>query len=160
MRSRRREVIRLTDVVLLVVPYTAVKGIGQDYGPALAQKALVPALTAAGFGALAAAPTLGAVAVFQVLRRAGDYAIARPSREVLFIVLPREDRYKSKSFINTFVYRLGDQLDAWSVAGLLSGIGIGTGTVALVVIPLALLWLINSLWLGRRQETLARAPAE
>lgn len=35
------EAVRFADVVLLVVPYPAVKEIGQDYGPALAQKALV-----------------------------------------------------------------------------------------------------------------------
>jgi ATP:ADP antiporter, AAA family len=68
--------------------------------------ALLPAVTMAGFGALAFAPSLGTIAVFQVLRRAGDYAIARPTREVLFIVVPREDRYKTKGFIDTFVSRL------------------------------------------------------
>jgi AAA family ATP:ADP antiporter len=69
-----------------------------------------------GFGVLAFAPSLGTIAVFQVVRRAGDYAIARPTREVLFTVVPREDRYKTKGFIDTFVYRLGDQVGAWSVA--------------------------------------------
>src|SRR5260370_22477683 len=67
-----------------------------------------------GFGVLAFAPSLSTIAVFQVLRRAGDYAIARPTREVLFTVVPREDRYKAKGFIDTFVYRLGDQLGAWA----------------------------------------------
>ena len=78
--------------------------------------AFLPLLTMIGFGALAFAPTLCAIAVFQVLRRAGDYAIARPTREILFTVVPREDRYKAKSFIDTFVYRLGDQVGAWGVA--------------------------------------------
>ena len=64
----------------------------------------------------------GAIAVFQVLRRAGDYAIARPTREVLFTVVPREDRYKAKSFIDTVVYRFGDQVGAWTVP-LLRGFG-------------------------------------
>jgi AAA family ATP:ADP antiporter len=119
--------------------------------------AFLPLLTVIGFGALAFAPTLGAVAVFQVLRRAGDYAIARPTREILFTVVPREDRYKAKSFIDTFVYRLGDQLGAWGVAGL-RGLGAGANELALVAIPIALLWLVNAFWLGRRQE--ARAEAQ
>ncbi len=117
----------------------------------------LPLLTMIGFGALAFAPNLSAIAVFQVLRRAGDYAIARPTREVLFTVVPREDRYKAKSFIDTFVYRLGDQLGAWGVAGL-RALGAGVTELALVAIPIALLWLVNALWLGRRQE--ARAKAE
>ena len=119
--------------------------------------AFLPLLTVIGFGALAFAPTLSAVATFQVLRRAGDYAIARPTREILFTVVPREDRYKAKSLIDTFVYRLGDQLGAWGVAGL-RGLGAGITELALVAIPIALLWLANALWLGRRQE--ARAEAQ
>jgi AAA family ATP:ADP antiporter len=128
--------------------------------------ATLPAMTIIGFGGLAAMPSLGAIATFQVLRRAGDYAIARPTREILFTVLPREDRYKTKGFIDTFVYRLGDQVGAWSVA-LLRSFGESAGTVALVAIPVAALWLVNALWLGRRQEALAEtatreaaAPAE
>src|SRR6185437_1440621 len=101
--------------------------------------AFLPALTILGFGALAAAPTLGAIAAFQVLRRAGDYAIARPTREVLFTVVPREDRYKAKGFIDTFVYRLGDQVGAWSVA-LLSGANARAATLA--AIGIAALWLL------------------
>jgi AAA family ATP:ADP antiporter len=114
----------------------------------------LPALTIIGFGALALFPTIAAVAVFQVLRRASDYAIARPTREVLFTVVPREDRYKAKSFIDTVVYRTGDQVGAWSVA-LLRWAGLGAAGTALVTIPIAALWLINALWLGRRQELLA-----
>jgi AAA family ATP:ADP antiporter len=67
--------------------------------------------------------------------------------------VPREDRYKAKSFIDTVVYRVGDQIGAWSVA-LLRWLGLGTAGVALVVIPIAALWLANAVWLGRRQEQL------
>jgi AAA family ATP:ADP antiporter len=116
--------------------------------------ALLPALTMIGFGALALVPSLGAIAAFQVVRRAGDYAIARPTREVLFTVVPREDRYKTKGFIDTFVYRLGDQVGAWSVA-LLGGLG--PGAAALAAITIAALWLVNGLWLGRRQRSLEAA---
>ena len=118
----------------------------------------LPVLTAIGFGALAFTPTLTAVAVFEILRRAGDYGIARPTREVLFTVVPREDRYKTKGFIDTFVYRLGDQFGAWSVAWL-RALGAGVSELALVAIPIALLWLVNALWLGRRQEARAKAEA-
>jgi ATP:ADP antiporter, AAA family len=128
------------------------------FGVALAL-AFLPALTMIGFGGLAAVPSLGAIAAFQVLRRAGDYAIARPTREVLFTVVPREDRYKAKSFIDTVVYRLGDQVGAWAVA-LLRGLGDNAATVALVAVPVAALWLVNALWLGRRQTVLAQRMAD
>jgi len=119
---------------------------------------ILPALTIIGFGALALFPTIAAVAVFQVVRRAADYAIARPTREVLFTVVPREDRYKAKSFIDTVVYRTGDQVGAWSVA-LLRWVGLSTAATSLVVIPIAVLWLLNALWLGRRQTLLATERA-
>ena len=113
--------------------------------------ALLPALTLIGFGALSLFPTIAAVVAFQVLRRAGNFAIARPTREVLFTVVSREDRFKAKSFIDTFVYRLGDQVGAWSSA-LITMLGQGTAVAAMVAIPVSCLWLGNSLWLGRRQE--------
>jgi AAA family ATP:ADP antiporter len=119
---------------------------------------LLPALTIVGFGGLALVPTTMAVAAFQVLRRATDYAIARPAREVLYTVVPREDRYKTKSVLDTLVYRTGDQLGAWSVA-LLRAIGLAPAQVSLVVIPVATVWLLNALWLGRRQVRLAMRHA-
>ena len=120
--------------------------------------ALLPAFSVIGFGAVAVLPMLSSVVGFQLLRRAGNFAIARPTREVLFTVLPREDRYKAKSFIDTVVYRLGDQVGAWSFA-LLSALGLGLTQVSLVAGGASAAWLVNSLWLGRRQESLARQQA-
>jgi AAA family ATP:ADP antiporter len=116
--------------------------------------AILPALTLLGFGALAALPAVSTLVVFQVLRRSSDYAIARPTREVLYTVLPREDRYKAKSFIDTVVYRGGDQIGAWTYA-LVAMTGFGSALMAAVAIALAALWLVNGLWLGRRQTLLA-----
>jgi len=116
--------------------------------------AILPALTLFGFGALAALPAVSTLVVFQVLRRSSDYAIARPTREVLYTVLPREDRYKAKSFIDTVVYRGGDQIGAWTYA-LIAMTGLGSTLMAAIAIGLAALWLVNGLWLGRRQTLLA-----
>lgn len=120
--------------------------------------AVLPLVTIAGFGTLALLPTLAALMAVQVARRAADYAIARPTREVLYTVVPREDRYKAKSFIDTVVYRTGDQVGAWSYV-LLTGAGLGMTQVAIAGGVLALAWLANGLWLGRRQDVLAAAMA-
>ena len=89
--------------------------------------------------------------------RAGNFAIARPTREVLFTVLGREDKYKAKSFIDTAVYRLGDQVGAWSYAWL-GALGLALPGIALyVAVPVSAAWLINAFWLGKRQERLAQA---
>lgn len=119
---------------------------------------LLPLLSILGFGTLAWAPTIAALVAFQVLRRAGNFAFARPAREVLFTVVPREDKYKAKSFIDTVVYRLGDQVGAWSYAGL-GGLGLAMTGVSLVAVPISMLWLINSLWLGRKQKSLEAVAA-
>ena len=116
---------------------------------------LLPVFSVIGFGIVATIPTLASVVAFQLVRRAGNFAIARPTREVLFTVLPREDRYKAKSFIDTAVYRLGDQLGAWSYA-LLGTLGLGLTAASMVAAVLSGCWLANSWWLGRRQDVLAR----
>jgi AAA family ATP:ADP antiporter len=117
--------------------------------------ALLPAITMLAFGALALLPTVAALMAVQVVRRSSDYAIARPTREVLYTVAAREDRYKTKNFIDTVVYRTGDQLGAWAYV-LLGGIGLGIPQIAAIGALLAVAWLINGLWLGRRQELLER----
>jgi ATP:ADP antiporter, AAA family len=94
-----------------------------------------------------------------VLRRAGNYALSQPARQVLYTVVSREDRYKAKNFIDTAVYRAGDQVGAWSYA-LVGFIGWGIKEAGIIAIVLSALWLANSLWLGKRQETLAEQQAD
>ncbi len=113
--------------------------------------ALIPVLSVMGFGLLAVAPALRLLVVFAVLRRSGNFAIARPVREVLFTVVPREDKYKAKMFIDTVMYRTGDQIGAWTYAGL-GGLGLSTAAMAAVAVVLSGMWLGNSLWLGWQQE--------
>ena len=118
--------------------------------------AVLPALSIIGFASLGAVPVLGVFVVFQILRRAGEYAVARPSRELLYTVLDREDKYKAKHFIDTFIYRVGDQVGIWSMAGL-AALGLGITGTAVVAVPVSAFWLGISLWLGGRQKALAAA---
>ena len=118
--------------------------------------AVLPLISAIGFGTLAMVPTIGVLVAYQVIRRAGNFAFARPTREVLFTVVPREDKYKAKNFIDTVVYRLGDQIGAWSYAGL-GAIGLAMTGIAWVAVPLSLIWLGNAVWLGGRQKSLERS---
>lgn len=120
---------------------------------------VVPAITAVGFLLLGLMPTAAIVVGFTVLRRAGNFAFARPSREVLFTSVSREDKYKAKSFIDTVVYRFGDQVGAWASAGV-AMLGLGAGAIAWAAVPIGLAWVGNALWLGRRQEELGRQQEE
>jgi AAA family ATP:ADP antiporter len=127
------------------------------FGVAIAL-AMLPAVSMLGFGALYVLPTLAAVASFQVVRRAGNFALTQPARQVLYTVVSREDRYKAKNFIDTAVYRAGDQVGAWSYA-LIGMVGWGIKEAGVVAVVISAVWLVNSFWLGRRQEAMAKEQA-
>lgn len=113
--------------------------------------AILPVICILGFFWISFSPGIVALIILQVLRRSSNYAISRPARETLFTVLSRENKYKAKSFIDTFVYRLGDQVGAWSWAAM-SAAGLGICGVSLVAFPLGCLWLSIALWLGKRMH--------
>jgi len=121
-------------------------------GPALTA---VPVLTGAGLAALAAVPSIWVLAPLQAVRRVGHYALERPARDVLFTVVPREEKYKSKGFIDTVVYRGGDLLAAWTYA-LLAGMGLGPRALALSAVPATALSLSVALWLARRERRMEK----
>ncbi len=120
---------------------------------------LMPLLSATGFAAIGFAPVLTVLATFQVMRRAAGFALLRPAREVLFTVLRREDKYKAKSLIDTFGYRVGDQIGAWSYP-LMRWFGLGLVGISWVAVPFGAIWCVLGIWLGRRQRQLAEVKAD
>jgi AAA family ATP:ADP antiporter len=120
--------------------------------------ASLPALSLGGLVALAASPTAAVLVPLQVLWRATQYGIAGPAREMLFTVVSREDKYKTKNVIDTVVYRGGDALSAWLFAALAAA-GLGWSGLAVAAMPLAAAWVAVALYLGRRQ-TLRRRRLE
>jgi AAA family ATP:ADP antiporter len=145
------------NVLTLVIQLFFTAQILKRFGVAVTLS-ILPLFSVLGFAALAIAPTIAVIVVLQVLRRAANFALARPTRELLYTVIPREDKYKAKTFIDTVVYRGGDQIGSWSYLALSAG-GLGIAGIALVAVPLSALWAANSLWLGFRQSRLARASA-
>ena len=121
--------------------------------------AIIPLFLVLGFGALAAAPVLAVLVVVQVLRRAGNYALMKPAREMLYVVLNREEKYKAKNFIDTAVYRGGDAISAWIFAGL-RALGLSLGQTAWVAVPLAGLWAWVAFRLGQKHDRLAGRSVE
>jgi AAA family ATP:ADP antiporter len=115
---------------------------------------LLPVATIAAFIGVALLPTLAVLAAAQGVRRASDFAFARPGREVLFTVLSREAKYKAKSFIETVVYRGGDAASGWISAGF-TALGLGFVGLAIMALPFTVLWAWLARWLGQRQEELA-----
>jgi AAA family ATP:ADP antiporter len=121
--------------------------------------AIVPMLMALGFVLLGLYPTLTVLVVIQVIYRAGRYGLTKPAREILWTVLDREAKYKSKPFLDAAVYRGGDLLSGWIYTGL-AALGLSIGAIALTAAPVAGLWTLLALKLGSGQEKLAISEAE
>mgnify|MGYP001099879340 FL=1 len=111
--------------------------------------ALIPVLICLGLLVLAISPFLGVVIGLQIIRRAGNYAVTRPAREMLFTRVDRETRFKAKPVIDIVAYRGGDMLMAWLFTGLTQGLGLGLAAVAIVGAGIAGLWTMVGIYLGR-----------
>jgi len=116
----------------------------------------VPLLVAGGFVWLAFAPTFAVLAAVMIARRAGEYALVRPGREMLFTVVPAEAKYKAKNFIDTVVYRGADAVSGWlkTVTDLLAQ---QPAVAAIVGAAIALAWAATGAWLARAQRRLDQA---
>lgn len=97
--------------------------------------------------------------VVQVSRRAGNYALARPSREILYTVLSREEKYKSKTFIDTFITRASDQVNSWGYLGL-TAINLSAASIMFIASPLAACWFLVAMALGKKQKVLAKNQSD
>jgi len=114
--------------------------------------ALVPVILVFGWIAVAIAPGLALLIGLQIIRRAGNYAITRPGREMLFTGVERETRFKTKPVIDIVVYRGGDVVAGWTYTALAQGVGLGLGAIAVVAALLACLWTLVAIFLGSSYE--------
>jgi len=139
----------LTIIVQLFLTGRIVKHLGLGW-----TLALIPLLLGIGFLILGLTPVLGTIIMLQIIRRAGNYAVMKPAREMLYVVLSKEEKYKAKNFIDTAIYRGGDVVSAWAFAGL-QGLGFTLSAIALIAVPLSAIWALISFKLGKTQEALA-----
>jgi AAA family ATP:ADP antiporter len=142
----------LTQVSTLVLQLVVTGHVMKRFGVSVAL-IMLPVVAALGFFGLAMVASFAMLIGFDATFRAIQRAITRPGRETLFTVVSREDKYKSKAFTDTFVYRGGDLLGAWT-EGLLGRLGMALVGLASVAVPLAVAWAVLGLWLGRRQESM------
>ena len=120
--------------------------------------ASMPALVVIGMLILAFSPIITVLLAMQVIRRAGEYALTKPAREMLYTEVDKETRFKAKPVIDVVVYRGGDTLTAWFFTGLTEGLGLGFTAVGIVGAAIAAIWAGVGLFLGklynnRRPET-------
>ncbi|MCB9845121.1 MAG: MFS transporter [Phycisphaeraceae bacterium] len=122
-------------------------------------------------GTLTSVAALWTFAVFQVLRRGFNYALAKPAREILFTRVSQAEKYGSKPIIDTFVYRTGDVVGALGFEAMtsgvtapikLAGLALPLAAISFWMAPVAGLWLVIALALGaaNTRRTDERAPRE
>ncbi len=119
----------------------------------------LPFVTMLGFLVMAFSPVIAVIVVFQAVKRAAEFAISNPAREILFTVVTREQKYKSKSFLDTAVLRGADMVSGWGYHGL-RGFGLDISAIAATAVPIAAAWMGLTFLLGRRQERLAQDSTE
>lgn len=107
----------------------------------------------AAFAVLTASSSLPVVIGAMMIRRVGEYGFTRPCRDMLFTVLSRDEKYKAKNLIDTFVYRGVDALSASAYAGLVALLGSASSEAVIsgmAGIAVCLVWLALSVWLAKR----------
>lgn len=113
---------------------------------------LVPLLMIGGWLVVAASPALGVLIGLQIVRKAGNYAITRPGREMLFTIVDAETRFKAKPVIDIVVYRGGDMATAWLYTAMTATLGLGLAGVALVSAGICVAWAGAGVFLGRSYD--------
>jgi AAA family ATP:ADP antiporter len=109
-----------------------------------------PVIMVIAFVAVLFSPILIVLGGIQIVRRVAEYAVAKPTREMLFTVVDQESKYKAKNVIDTVVYRFGDLSSSWVSHAILPfgvpGLAVFGGIVSVIWFPIAYL-------LGKRYET-------
>jgi ATP:ADP antiporter, AAA family len=111
---------------------------------------LNPIIMVIAFLAIAFSPVLLILGGMQIIRRVAEYAIAKPTREMLFTVVDQESRYKAKNVIDTVVYRFGDFSSAWVSSLILPH---GVAGLAIFGAITSALWFPIAYLLGKRYES-------
>ncbi len=113
----------------------------------------MPLVSLLGFGVFGLMTVLPVLIGFGVLRRAGEFSITKPARETLFTVVPKEEKYQAKNVIDTVVHR-GADVTGTGIVSLLHSWSMTLSHMAFAAMPIALVWVLTGLWLGRRHESI------
>ncbi|QOY21869.1 MFS transporter [Xanthomonas citri] len=146
-----------TQTAVLLLQLTLTGQIVRRFGLGFAL-AVLPVATAVGFVGLAIYGSFVVLVLLEATNRAVQRGLTRPAREALFTVVSREEKYKAKAFVDTFLYRTGDVIGA-QTEGLLGRLGFALGGLATIVIPTALAWAAVGIWLGRAHTARVRPAA-
>lgn len=149
------EINSLTAIFILTGQLTVTGRLLSKLGVTAALCAL-PVVALLNLIAISASPTSIVIAISEAVRKVTNYVITRPAREILFTVTTREDKYKAKVIIDTFVQRLGDAAAAGVYKMTEALLLHAPSAIATCAFPLCVGWLWVGVALGRRQALLSR----
>jgi AAA family ATP:ADP antiporter len=109
-----------------------------------------PVIMVIAFLAVLFSPVLLVLGGIQIVRRVAEYAVAKPTREMLFTVVDQESRYKAKNVIDTVVYRFGDLSSSWVSHAVLP---FGVAGLAIFGAIVSAIWFPVAFLLGKRYES-------
>jgi len=147
-----------TNAIALLGQLLVVKHVVHRFGVGVSMS-LLPVASVAGFILLAIEPTLAIVALITVLRRALGFGFSKPTTDMLYSVVTPEEKYKTKNFIDTAVYRSGDLIGTWSIKGFVVA-GLSIPAISVLMLPFAAIWGAVAIWLGRDYRRQAKRLKE
>lgn len=128
-------------------------GLVEEYAPVVENGETVRKLIAVNAGAL------WIVVGFDAFRRISNFVFAKPTREVLFTLVSRQEKYQSKTFIDTAVYRGGDMVTGWAFDGMKT-FGLSLAVIAWIAVPISIIWGGLAIALGRMHDRKADASTD
>jgi AAA family ATP:ADP antiporter len=143
-----------TSVLALILQLLVVKHVVRKFGIGVSMS-ILPIASIAGFIVVAIDPSLAIVGLITVLRRALGFGFSKPTTDMLYSVVTPEDKYKTKNFIDTAVYRLGDVVGTMTIKAFML-IGISMTAISVVMLPFAAIWAFVAVWLGRAYRMRAK----
>ncbi|MFC5050103.1 NTP/NDP exchange transporter [Rubritalea spongiae] len=156
VKAERTELLGWLDLVTngltILLGIFAANRIARKFGLSTSLS-IVPIVTAVLLVVLSMNPAVLLVLALQVLRKAGNYSITRPAREILYTGVDKEARFKTKPIIDVAVYRGADVFWIWTLAFLGDGfLNLGLSSKLLVGAGVAVIWGLLGIYLGRKHE--------
>ncbi len=143
----------LVNSLTLIFQFFLAEQIFRKVGIAIALMT-APFIASLGFLALGIHQSVAVLLVIQILYRTFNFSIQKPSREILFTRLSTAEKYNSKNFIDTAIYRGGDAISGWLFTGL-NAVVSSLQVISFLAIPIAVAWMLSGFKLGDMFKTLS-----
>ena len=135
-----------TFIVSRIVKYLGITGVVMA----------LPLIALGAYTTIAAGAGLMLVRWMKTAENATDYSVMNTARAMLWLPTSREEKYKAKQAVDTFIVRIGDMLSAGVVFVGISWFKLEARGFALVSIGVIVVWIVIALFLLGEYRRLAQ----